>query len=55
MIEYTLEQRTDLYAKEVDLPFFCADICRQESPLSRCEKCYANNRDQWLDCWILLD
>lgn len=51
----TLNERKALYGKEGNLPFFCADISRKVSPLSRCEKCYLNNRAQWENCWILMD
>lgn len=55
MVEFSLDERKALYGKEVELPFFCADIFRKVSPYSRCEKCYINNRAQWENCWILMD
>lgn len=55
MIDFTNVQRAELYQKDVDVPFFCAAISKKVSPSSRCEKCYANNREQWFECWILID
>lgn len=55
MLEFSLEERQELYKSDRTFPFFCADIAQKICPIERCEKCFQNNRDQWFDCWVLFE